>query len=191
MSGYDRMPLIVAKALPEVSAHLWSLYWIARNIRATRIFELGVRSGDSNRALRAAAMDIPGATVTSFDIDGDSYHVNDVTASYGIEPFDGTWTCIKSDSVKAAEMYGNGTVDLLFIDTLHSFQHTVQEIIAWMHTIRPGGIMAFHDVGLNEPGRDGVLPAMRACLRPEAWDMEIHLHCAPGDTGMGWATRRD
>ena len=75
MTGYSQLPRIHATALPEIQAHIHALYFLARQCRAKLICELGVRGGESTRALLAAAMDL-GAKFHSWDIDGDAYHVH-------------------------------------------------------------------------------------------------------------------
>ncbi len=191
MNGYETMPTVVQRATADISAHLWSLYWLARTLPIRTAVELGVRSGDSTRALLAAAEDIGIAVVYSFDMAGDAYRVREVTEGYGLPWFD-RWICEKSDSVSAAKKFiGGDWIDMVFVDTDHSFQTTIAEIAAWHKLVRVGGIMAFHDVGLDEPGRDGVSPAIRQFLQVQGdrWTYEEHRHVAEGDCGLGWMTR--
>ena len=86
MTGYDSMPTVVSRATADISAHLWSLYWLARTLPVRTAVELGVRSGDSTRALLAACEDV-GGMLFSFDAAGDAYRVKEVTESYGIPHF--------------------------------------------------------------------------------------------------------
>ncbi len=198
MTGYDTMPVTVARATNDIRHHLWALYFLSRTLPATTVVELGVRSGDSTRAFLAAAEDIGTNTmgekafVYSFDQAGDAYDVKSVTESYGIPHFGDRWTCKKSHSILAAMGFGEWSVDLVFVDTDHSFDLTQNEIKAWHTKVRPGGIMAFHDVGLDEPGRDGVSPAIREFMAGQFgryWTYEEHRHVAEGDCGLGWMTR--
>ncbi len=193
MTGYDTMPIVCERATNDIRHHLWSLYFLARTLPATTVVELGVRSGDSTRAFLAAANDVGGAAhVHSFDIADDAYRVKEVTESYGIPHFGDRWTCKKSHSIVAAMGFGEWSVDLVFIDTDHSLDLTTNEIKAWHTRVRPGGIMAFHDVGLDEPGRDGVSPAIREFMAGQFgryWTYEEHRHVAEGDCGLGWMTR--
>jgi predicted O-methyltransferase YrrM len=186
--GYASMPLIVAKALNEIKAHLWSMYWICRMVRAENIVELGVRSGDSTRALMAAAHDLD-AGLISFDIDGDAYRVKEVTENHGIRWLGDNWACIKSDSVEAGQNFV-GKVEVVFIDTAHTFEHTKKELIAWHTHVQPGGVIMLHDVGLGagDAPRDGVQPAIDWFVASEFgkwWRYESYPHIAEGDTGLG------
>jgi predicted O-methyltransferase YrrM len=190
-SGYAKLPKIIQAAPNDIKHHLAALYWLARISGGIDIIELGVRSGDSTRALLAAAQDM-GGHVWSYDIDGDAYRVKEVTEKHGIEWVDGLWTCTKSDSIEAANGWGRGTADIVFVDTTHELVQTQREIYAWQHTIRPRGMMVFHDSGLNEPNRDGVGPAVEAFANnyPNQWSLERHDHCAEGDMGLAWLVRR-
>lgn len=207
-TGYDCMPRIVAHATADIRAHLWTIYWLARSINANSIVELGVRSGDSTRSLLAAAADIAASTrhpvgrysiqgrlptVRSYDIAGDAYRVREVTESAGIPWGDiggDRWSCTQMDSLAAASAWDFSTVDLLFVDTEHSYAQTRAEIDAWYGKIRPGGLMVFHDTTLDEPDRIGVTPA---CLdfvgSNPGWLWECHPHVGEGDNGLGWLTR--
>jgi predicted O-methyltransferase YrrM len=187
MTGYSQMPRIQETALPEVRAHIWAIYFLARMAKAKLIVELGVRSGESTRALVAAANDL-GADVRSIDIAGDAYRVQEVTESRGIQLDWSRWLCCKCDSGDAASLFGVWSVDMLFVDTTHEFNQTRREIAAWSPKMRDSGIMAFHDTALDEPNRDGVLPAIRDFLAksPAKWNFENHMNIAPGDTGFGF-----
>lgn len=190
MTGYSQMPRIVQTSLPEISAHLWTLYWMPRMLKATIVVELGVRSGESTRALLAGCMD-QRAFLWSVDIDGDAYHVRDVTENRGIVLDWTRWECRQADSVEAARQFGKRDADLLFVDTTHEYEHTLREIMAWHYRVR--GAMVFHDSGIvDEEGRDGVLPAIQTFLRmTESWHIELHNNISEGDCGIAilWKNR--
>lgn len=178
--------MIQEKCLPELRAHCWTLYHLCRQIKARTIIELGVRSGDSTRCFLAAAEDTDGK-VFSYDIAGDAYHVRKVTEDFGI-PWVDRWECQQADSVEAAKFWGEWTADFVFVDTVHSLEQTMAEIKAWTPIVRPGGIIAFHDTAIPEPGRDGVLPAIKNFLwlyGKDGWSFEEHHGTIAGDTGIG------
>jgi predicted O-methyltransferase YrrM len=190
MTGYSQLPRIHETALPEIRPHIHALYFLARQTKAKLICELGVRSGESTRALLAAAMDLD-ARLISIDIAGDAYHVRQVTEDRGISLDWGRWECRQCDSAVAALAFGPLSVDFVFFDTDHSLETTRREIAAWNDRLKPTGIMAFHDTALQEPNRDGVLPSMTEFVMSfPGWEMEVWNNVAPGDTGFGYIRRK-
>ena len=214
--GYDQIPGVVHHAHNELKQCLWTLYWLVRTLPARNIVELGIRHGETTRALLSGARDLVelgirapdgpgklltyrphfvgtlGAKVTSFDIDGDAYRLkDDIAPSQGYAMVDALWDCRKSDSVQAGLEWREGPVDLLFVDTAHTYQHTKMEIAVWSKWIRVGGIMAFHDTDLTDPGLDGVKPAIVDFLAShgDQWTFENHPQTGHGDTGIGWLVR--
>jgi len=165
----------LATALPEIRAHLERLRDLARDASGL-IVELGVRSGESTRALLES-----GRCVTSYDIDGDAYQVRKMLTPDESE----RWTCCQSDSAEAGRKWDRGSVGLLFIDTDHSLETTRAELAAWRPHIVPDGIIALHDVDLHEPGRDGVRPAALEV----GWPYEEWVRQCEGDTGLGLLRR--
>lgn len=191
MTGYSQMPRIIANATDDIRCYLPTLYRLVTFGQAKTVVELGVRSGDSTRALLAGAMDI-GGMVFSYDIAGDAYHVREVTERFGIQLDFARWFCCTSDSGDAASLYKDGSVDLLFVDTDHSLETTRREIALWHPKIAANGTIAFHDTELNEPNRDGVMPAISEHLdnHPDWMFANFAGDKGQGATGFGWITRR-
>lgn len=57
---------------------------------------------------------------------------------------------IESESDVAAQQFSDGQLDAAFIDADHSFEAVRKDIDAWLPKVKPGGILAGHDV--NETG---------------------------------------
>ena len=51
----------------------------------------------------------------------------------------------RMDSVSAAGLFADDSLDLVFIDANHSFQAVATDIRAWLPKIRKGGIICGHD----------------------------------------------
>ena len=62
---------------------------------------------------------------------------------------------IRSDSVKAAANYADGSLDFVFIDGDHSYEGFKRDLQTWLPKMKPNGsIIAGHDYGWdNEVGR--------------------------------------
>jgi len=84
-------------------------------------------------------------------------------------------------SEAAAERFEPGSLDLVFIDGDHSRDAVIADLHAWHSRVRPGGLLAGHD--LFNPAFDGVLQALLAHLSETASNMDSSLaptiHFAP------------
>lgn len=56
-------------------------------------------------------------------------------------------TLTACDGVTAASRYADASVDFVFLDDDHSTLHVLTELDAWWPKVKPGGLMAGHDVG--------------------------------------------
>ncbi len=201
--GYDQMHGVIHYAPGDIRSHLWTLYWLARTLGG-RVVELGVRRGDSTRAILAGVRDAgeirqsnAGIGVWSFDIEDVGDHVLDVCRAQGFVVVHELWHFGCWNSVEAGGWWHlpgprPQQVDLVFVDTDHTVGTTMAEISAWSPHVRPGGVMAFHDVFLTEPPRDGVRPAIMEFLeRSPGWTYEEHGGGPAGDTGLGLLHRKE
>lgn len=111
------------------------------SIPAVRVLELGVRSGNSTSAFLAAA-DEWGGSVVSVDI---------VTPTVPPE----FWTCGRWAFHKGSDLDLRPTLDgpwdVLFIDTSHHYQHTLDELRAYANTVVADGCILLHDTELRTP----------------------------------------
>jgi hypothetical protein len=54
---------------------------------------------------------------------------------------------LKMTSEDAASMFPNGYFDMVFIDAIHTFEHTYADIGYWLPKVRKGGLIGGHDYG--------------------------------------------
>lgn len=183
--SYEEMPGIVKHATPDIQDHLWSLYWLVRHVEATRknptILEIGVRQGDSTRAFLCACQDL-GLCLTSIDIEDCRRAV--MKHAYDLNlmmPNPSGWKFIHSDSILAAIDWTmtDNDVDLLFLDTCHTYPETLNELEVWFPHMASDGIMCGHDYALPDKPRDGVEPSVKEFMKnhPDQFTLEVHKNC--------------
>ena len=59
---------------------------------------------------------------------------------------------LRMDSIDAANNFKNESVDVIFIDTLHTYEHTKGELEVWWPKLKHGGEMLGHDYNNANPG---------------------------------------
>lgn len=122
----------------DIYAHLPRLHAEASRPEV-QIIELGVRSGNSTAAFLLAADEQDG-------------HVWSVDVNSPNVPY---WTCerwtltIGDDLDLIGEL--PDSVDVVFIDTTHAYQQTLDELRAYWPKVKPGGVVLLHDIELEHP----------------------------------------
>lgn len=65
-----------------------------------------------------------------------------------LEPYEGQ--IIRSFSMDALKLFKDGSLDFVYIDGNHDFQHAANDIAEWSRKVRPGGIISGHDFSRNK-----------------------------------------
>lgn len=87
------------------------------------------------------------------------------------------WTLVVGDSLDHHEAAPHD-VDVLFIDSDHSFEQTFAELNAYVPHVRSGGVVLLHDTGGHQPG---VKKAIDLFCDPRGWEWEDD----PNSYGLG------
>lgn len=131
----------------DINEHLPTMVALVRDMNATKVVELGTRSGVSTTAW-LYALEQTGGRLWSVDIDdkpaiGEHDH----------------WTFIQGDDC-TADVFTQlpDDVDICFIDTSHAYKHTAQELALYRWLVRDGGVIVLHDTELAQPGDVGPQP---------------------------------
>lgn len=117
----------------DIVEHLSLLKYLCYEANARKVLELGVRGGESTRALADTCKDLD-AELISVDIE-DCSLVTDFER----------WRFIQADDI---ELEFNEEIDLLFIDTSHTYEHTLAELRKYAPLVRKGGFIALHDTNM-------------------------------------------
>lgn len=150
----------------DIQQHLPRLYEEARGA----ILELGVRGGVSTSAF-LAGVEAHGGEVWSVDIDQQCASV-----FFGHPQ----WHFICADSRDVAALRASGVpdrLDVLFVDTVHTFEQVEAELAAWGSRVKEDGVMLLHDTESSP----GVRAAALACCRRNTFAVEF----LSGSHGLG------
>jgi len=144
-----------AKVKTDIADQLIRLYELTVNIACKEkvVVELGTRKGNSTRALLAAVND-SGGHLYSVDIDNCRLAVNSLRG----QP---NWTFTKANDLKLVKQWSR-PIDHLFIDTSHTFDHTLAELREWGEWVKPYGVISLHDIYALK--YHDVLPAIKKYL---------------------------
>ncbi len=91
---------------------------------------------------------------------------------------------IKSTSVGAAVHFGPESCDFVFLDDRHEYEDLSRGIAAWWPKLRPGGVLAGHDINDHYPGVERAVREAVLTIGP----VEIRVN-ADGWGGV-WIARR-
>src|SRR5712692_8474476 len=185
-----------AVARTDICDHLVPLFVEALTVHPRLIVELGVRdSGESTFALERVAK-LCGSPFVSVDIDDCSR-----ASSWK------NWTFVKTDDIEFARRSPewcrareiDPEIDVLFIDTSHLYDHTVQEISHWFPFLSQKAKVFFHDtnlrmfyfrqdksMGLGWSGKRGVMAALEQYFGSK-FDEKVSFT----DSRKGWIIRHN
>lgn len=129
-----------------INEHLVTLFIEAISIKPKLIVELGVGGGESTFVLARVAK-LCGAKLVSLDIH-DRSHV----CAYE------DWIFVQKDDLEFAQEFESWCaqkgivpkIDILFVDTSHLFQHTLEEINSYFPFLSDNSKAFFHDTNLRE-----------------------------------------
>jgi len=133
----------------DITDHLPTLFCEILKARPALVVELGTRGGDSTKAILGAAH-IAGSHMLSVDIDDCSKVVYE-------SKYRSIWRFVQADDVVFAGEFKDwceknrlpSSIDVLFIDTSHEYDHTRREIEAWFPLLSEKGKAIFHDTNMG------------------------------------------
>lgn len=146
----------------DIEAHLSLLYREARG----NVLELGVRYGNSTAALLAGV-----------ERHGGHLYSVDIMDCRGVIEANNQWTFIQADSLdyKTISPHIQGSINILFIDTDHSYERTKSELELWGNVTK--GKIFLHDTD----SFSGVRKAMiEYCL-----ELGLMFWLLPESNGLG------
>jgi Methyltransferase domain len=130
-----------ARTRTDISDHLPTLFAESLRVQPRLIVELGVRGGESAFVFERVAR-LTGARWVSVDLEDCS----------GVSQLP-QWLFVQADDIRFAREFPAwcrekglpNEIDVVFVDTTHFFEHTVQEIEHWFPLLSARAKVFFHD----------------------------------------------
>lgn len=135
----------------DISSHLPALLCHSLLQKPGMILELGVRGGESTLPLRKAA-ELFGATLIGVDMDPvwqKTYA--DIQNAFFFCMNDTEFPAIFKNDFKDKK------IDVIFIDTSHLYEHTLQEISLFVPFLSEHGFISFHDSNVTPLANSGYI----------------------------------
>lgn len=134
-----------ARRHTDIADHLPTIFIEARIAEPSLIVELGVRGGESTFALEQVAR-LHDAKLVGVDLD----------PCGNASAFE-QWHFVQDDDVRFGRRFPKwcqnhglpSTIDVLFVDTSHHYDHTVREIDVWFPHLSESAVALFHDTNLT------------------------------------------
>ncbi len=179
--------------LVQRRAEILRLYRIVRRLRPRRVLEIGTAYGGSLFLwTRAAARD---AHLISVDLP--PWELDDPWEPRRVAQFQAfarrrqRLDLIRGDSHAPAtreavgRALGSAPLDFLFIDGDHSYDGVTRDIADYGRLVRPGGLMALHDIHPHSQGWGGDVPRVWRNLRANRRGIEIIADPTSDGFGIG------
>ena len=132
----------------DIHEHLQTLHLLTVELNLKNILELGTRTGESTIPFLLAAKELHGK-LTSVDIDPCT-NAKEKVKKLNLDQY---WNFIQIDDLK---LDWNEQIDHLFIDTSHTYDHTIAEFRKFEPFVKKGGLITLHDIVSCPPVLDAI-----------------------------------
>lgn len=145
---------------PAWVQHIPFAWWIVSHVRPKTLVELGTHAGNSYFAFCLALRQI-GLSAEAFAVDtwqGDEHaglysdEIYEKVRSVNEAEFASFSSLLRMTFDEALPHFADGSVDLLHIDGLHTYEAVRHDFETWRPKMSPDGIVLFHDTAEYERG---------------------------------------
>lgn len=146
---------MLSKRETDINQHLPTLYNLVVENKYKVVVELG--AGQSTYVFTAAVNKTKGRFI-SIDLDPKA-HLRGFGEGEGVLEKERRYRFIRGDDLKIVKKWRR-KIDLLFIDTSHTYEHTIKELKKWEPFVKVGGKIVLHDTYHKLGHAVGVRPAL-------------------------------
>jgi len=138
--------------------HIPFAFWIIEVLKPKTLVELGVHSATSYFSFCQAVKRMNIDTIC-YGVDtwkGDEHagfyseEVFEKVTNYNTKEFSRFSTLIKSTFDEAKEYFIDGSIDLLHIDGLHTYEAVKHDFETWLPKLSDNSLVIFHDINVRE-----------------------------------------
>lgn len=140
--------------------HIPFAAWLIKQIKPQIFVELGTHSGNSYFSFCQAVAEL-GLSSRCFAVD--SWQGDEQAGYYGDEIFEQVDSNNQSNYAdfsqllrmtfdEAVEQFGDGTIDVLHIDGLHTYEAVRHDFETWLPKLSPQAVVLFHDTAVHDEG---------------------------------------
>lgn len=173
-------PVSLYRETPAWVQHIPFAWWIVSQVRPKRLVELGTHAGNSYFAFCLALRNI-GLNAEAFAVDtwqGDEHagaysdEIYEKVRAVNEQHFGSFSSLMRMTFDEALPSFQDGSIDLLHIDGLHTYEAVRHDFETWRPKMAPNGVVLFHDTA--EYGRDFGVYRLFAELARDYPHFEFH-----------------
>ncbi|NTW52401.1 MAG: class I SAM-dependent methyltransferase [Chlorobiaceae bacterium] len=139
------------------AGHIPFAFWITETLRPNIFVELGTHSGNSYFAVcqSVATNSLPTICHAVDTWQGDPHagfyeeNVYTEVASYNEQHYHAFSHLLKMTFDEALPLFSNGSIDLLHIDGLHTYEAVRHDFETWLPKMSAKGVVLFHDISVR------------------------------------------
>jgi hypothetical protein len=138
--------------------HIPFAFWIIEAAKPSVVVELGTHSGNSYFAFcqSVTSNHLPTRCYAVDTWQGDEHAgfydntIFEEVLSHNEERYSGFSSLLRMTFDEALEHFSDGSIDLLHIDGLHTYEAVKHDFESWHPKLSPSGIVLFHDINVRE-----------------------------------------
>jgi len=144
------MKAFVSRILEEVERNdypefRYMMFFLPVLLKARTIVETGLGLGHSTRIFLEACRYLGDCHLYTYEIN--LHHPVTISACKSVKELglSDWWTAREMDSIQGGKEWSDGEIDILYLDSDHSFKQVYNELIVWTPHVKARGVIFAHD----------------------------------------------